>query len=54
MDPDGNTVLAFGERAYVLDQHGFLDPPEQWDEAFADGMAARVGIHMGCVRRTGA
>lgn len=31
-------------RSYTLDQHGFLDPPEQWDEEFAEGMAKALGI----------
>ncbi len=31
-------------RSYRLDLHGFLDPPEQWDDDFARGMAAFLGI----------
>ncbi len=31
-------------KCYTLDRHGFLDPPEQWDEEFAQGMAKRLGI----------
>jgi tRNA 2-thiouridine synthesizing protein E len=31
-------------RAYTLDEGGFLDPPEQWDEAYARGTAAEMGI----------
>jgi len=42
----GQTVT-FGDRSYTLDAHGFLDPPEQWDERFAEGMAERLGVHTG-------
>ena len=31
--------VTFGDRTYRLDVHGYLDPPDQWDEAFAEGMA---------------
>lgn len=43
---DANTVI-FGEKEYTLDQQGFLDPPQQWDENFADGMAEMQGIYGG-------
>ena len=33
-----------GNRTYTLDRHGFLDPPSQWDEKFARGMARELGI----------
>lgn len=36
--------VCFGNRSYTLDRHGFLDPPEQWDEVFAEGMAKLLGI----------
>ena len=36
--------VAFKSKTYALDDHGFLDPPEQWDEDFAEGMAKIVGI----------
>lgn len=37
--------ISFGKgKSYTLDEHGFLDPPEQWDEEFALGMAKRLGI----------
>jgi len=39
--------IRFGDREYTLDRQGFLYPPEQWDEAFAEGMAARLGIYGG-------
>lgn len=41
------TVSFDGKKSYALDAYGFLDPPEQWDESFADGMAKRLGIHGG-------
>ncbi len=41
-------TISFGEnKVYTLDEHGFLYPPEQWDEAFAEGMARRLGIFNG-------
>jgi tRNA 2-thiouridine synthesizing protein E len=33
-----------GVKSYTLDEHGFLNPPEQWDEEFAEGMAKMLGI----------
>ncbi|MHC4473037.1 MAG: TusE/DsrC/DsvC family sulfur relay protein [Planctomycetota bacterium] len=39
--------VTFGEKTYDLDDYGFLSPPEQWDRAFAEGMAAESGIHGG-------
>lgn len=38
-------------KTYTLDRHGFLDPPEQWDEDFADAMAERSGIHGGLTKQ---
>ena len=40
-------TATFGEKTYTLDEHGFLSPPDQWDEAFAEGMAAELRIHGG-------
>jgi tRNA 2-thiouridine synthesizing protein E len=41
-------VIQFeGARDYTLDEHGFLDPPEQWDTTFAIGMARMQGIFDG-------
>jgi tRNA 2-thiouridine synthesizing protein E len=40
-------TVTFGARSYTLDPQGFLDPPEQWDEAFADGIARTLGIYDG-------
>lgn len=39
--------IAIRGRTYSLDEHGFLDPPDQWDEDFADGMAKILGIKAG-------
>ena len=40
--------VTFGEgKTYSLDDFGFLDPPEQWDETFAEGMARMQGISDG-------
>ncbi len=48
--PPGKTVT-FGEaRSYTLDPYGFLDPPEQWDEEFANGMARLQGIYGGLTK----
>ncbi|MFC1707191.1 TusE/DsrC/DsvC family sulfur relay protein [Planctomycetota bacterium] len=44
MDP---RTLTFEEKTYSLDTRGFLDPPEQWDEDFAEGMARNLGIYDG-------
>jgi tRNA 2-thiouridine synthesizing protein E len=42
------TTIRFGEgKTYTVDAHGFLDPPEQWDEEFARGMAEHLGIFGG-------
>lgn len=41
------TVTYGDDKEYTLDRHGFLDPPRQWDESFAEGMAKTQGIHDG-------
>ncbi|MCP4199796.1 MAG: TusE/DsrC/DsvC family sulfur relay protein [Proteobacteria bacterium] len=41
------TVSFEDGRSYSLDQHGYLDPPEQWDENFAEEMAKKQGIFAG-------
>jgi tRNA 2-thiouridine synthesizing protein E len=41
------TVTFRGKHTYSLDGKGFLSPSEQWDEAFAEGMARQQDIHGG-------
>src|SRR4030067_886298 len=38
-------TIAFRGRTWQLDDHGFLDPPEQWDEDYEEGMARIVGLN---------
>jgi tRNA 2-thiouridine synthesizing protein E len=45
MEP--RTIKFASGTAYTLDRHGFLDPPDQWDEAFAEGLAETLGIYGG-------
>jgi tRNA 2-thiouridine synthesizing protein E len=45
--PSAKTVTFGAGKSYTLDQYGFLDPPEQWDEEFAHGMARLQGIYDG-------
>lgn len=40
-------TFSFNKKEYQLDRHGFLDPPDQWDEGFAEGMAKKLGIYGG-------
>lgn len=46
-EQEPNTISFGGDNSYTLDKHGFLNPPEQWDEVFAEGMARRLGIFGG-------
>lgn len=39
--------ISFGGKQYQLDKWGFLDPPDQWDNEFAEGMAKQQGIIQG-------
>jgi tRNA 2-thiouridine synthesizing protein E len=41
------TKVLLRGREYEFDKHGFLDPPDQWDENFAEGMAVKLGIFDG-------
>ncbi|NQT35483.1 TusE/DsrC/DsvC family sulfur relay protein [bacterium] len=43
-------TVTFGDKTYSLDQQGFLDPPQQWDEDFANGMAEIQGIYGGLTK----
>ena len=45
MEP--RTITFASGKAYTLDRHGFLDPPGQWDEEFAEGIAETLGIYGG-------
>lgn len=46
MSQEPNTI-SFRNNHYTLDEQGYLNPPEQWDEVFAEGMAGRLGIYGG-------
>ena len=48
--PTLKTVTFEEGKTYTLDQYGFLDPPEQWDEEFANGMARLHGIYDGLTK----
>ncbi len=51
MTQPGGKIVTFGkDKTYTLDQYGFLDPPEQWDEDFANGMARLQGIYDGLTK----
>lgn len=43
--------VTFKGESYSLDDHGFLDPPSQWEDDFAEGMAKMVGIRSGLTNR---
>ena len=45
------TVTFGAGKSYTLDEYGFLDPPQQWDEDFADGMARLQGIYDGLTQQ---
>jgi tRNA 2-thiouridine synthesizing protein E len=45
------SAVAFKGKTYELDDHGFLDPPDQWDDNFAEGMAKLVGVTSGLTDR---
>ncbi|HIJ76558.1 MAG TPA: TusE/DsrC/DsvC family sulfur relay protein [Deltaproteobacteria bacterium] len=40
-------ALRLGEKTYRLDEEGFLENPDEWDEGFAEAMATLTGIHKG-------
>ncbi len=44
MPNDPLNQIRFDGQTYALDTHGYLDPPDQWDKAFARGMAKNLGI----------
>ena len=43
-------TITLSGKTYSLDAHGFLSPPEQWDENFAEGMAETLGIYGGLTK----
>ena len=45
--PAAKTVTFDEGNTYTLDAYGFLDPPEYWNEEFAEGMARLQGIYDG-------
>ena len=48
--PTAKVVTFKTGKDYTLDQYGFLDPPEQWDEEFANGMARLQGVYDGLTK----
>ncbi len=44
-------TLKIKNRDYQVDEHGYLYPPDQWDENFACGMAEAFGISSGLNER---
>jgi tRNA 2-thiouridine synthesizing protein E len=49
--PTSVNSVVFNGKTYQVDNLGFLDPAEQWDEGFADGMARTIGIPAGLSER---
>lgn len=41
-----NSII-FNDITYTIDDFGFLNPSDQWDENFANGMAKQLGIYKG-------
>ncbi len=46
-NPEPESVTFGDNQTYTLDKYGFLDPSDQWDEVFAEGMAVMQGIFGG-------
>lgn len=44
-------TISFNDEVFTLDEQGFLDPSDQWNENFAEGMANLVGIRSGLTDR---
>lgn len=40
-------LVTFGHKTYTLDDYGYLEHPNLWDEGFADGIAPRIGVSSG-------
>jgi len=47
MKQNSTQTIKFNEGTYTLDNFGFLNPSDQWDENFAEGMAKQLGIYDG-------
>ncbi len=45
------STIAFRDKKYRLDDYGFLEPSDQWDSDFAEGMAKSLGITGGLTER---
>lgn len=43
--------ISLKQKTYTLDKNGFLDPPDQWDENFAEGIAKKLGIDGGLTQK---
>jgi tRNA 2-thiouridine synthesizing protein E len=43
-------TVSFNKKKYELDRHGFLDPSDQWDVDYAEGMAKKLGIYGGLTK----
>ena len=50
-NPAKKSVSFYNEKNYILDDYGFLDDPELWDENFAEGMARLHGIYNGLTKK---
>lgn len=44
-------TFTYKNKAYTVDNRGFLLDPDEWDEDFAEGMASKVGISNGLTER---
>ncbi len=51
MPSRGPETVAFNGQTYTLDAYGFLNPPDQWDVNFANGMAEALEIYGGLTER---
>lgn len=47
MEQTASKTITLGDGTYSLDKFGFLNPSEQWDENFANGLAKQLGIYNG-------
>ena len=45
------STITIKGKTYTLDDFGFLEPPDQWEEEFAEGMAKLVGITSGLTKK---